>query len=396
MPDWSLSSWVGAAIVNWPASSTWVPTPWPVDDTNSFLRMWKWVARAKPALAQTRRKKTPEIIDAIEILLGTRHRRGSHHRVEVDPQDDRPYFPGSRFTGPYLNLVYDERFDSADLRRCYRKTVTPLFSLTVHDLENVLPHTGRHGFTAIPESFYRGNRKMGSELSQSSVPLLLGESPGRNPGPARAHIPWKSTVGFRENVTAQKVRTECRPSSEPHVPGSNRALSPVPNSQGNISRRTNHLARRSPNSRQSPCSDGNAESVFRPPSRANRPQRNAMQHSAKLFAQHRCPAPPTRRRVHTPGASLPRALLPSPKAGTQGPLFSIKWGLFVQFYRRPAMHRSAQSCTLPPKVHATPAPALRANEARLGGQDRPPNMERTLPLPYKRTPRSYAGLKRTP
>ena len=85
---------------------------------------------------------------------------------------------------------------TTDLRRCYRKTVTPLFSLTVHDLENVLPHTGRHGFTAIPESFYRGNRKMGSELSQSSVPLLLGESPGRNPGPARAHIPWKSTVGF--------------------------------------------------------------------------------------------------------------------------------------------------------------------------------------------------------
>jgi hypothetical protein len=85
------------------------------------------------------------------------------------------------FTGPYLNLVYNERFDSADLRRRYRKTVTPLFSLTVHDLENVLPHTDRHGFTDILGSFYSANRKMGSELSQSIVPLLLGESPGRDP-----------------------------------------------------------------------------------------------------------------------------------------------------------------------------------------------------------------------
>ncbi|MGO4880692.1 MAG: hypothetical protein ACLP59_07710 [Bryobacteraceae bacterium] len=85
------------------------------------------------------------------------------------------------FTGPYVNLVYNERFDSADLRRRHRKTITRLFSLTVHDLENVLPHTDRHGFTDILESFYRANRKIGSELSQSSVPLLLGEDPGHDP-----------------------------------------------------------------------------------------------------------------------------------------------------------------------------------------------------------------------
>jgi hypothetical protein len=85
------------------------------------------------------------------------------------------------FTGPYLNVIYNERFDAADLRQRYRAKITPLFSLTLHDLENLLPHTDRHGFTDILESFYRANPKMPSELSQSLVPLLLGEAPGRDP-----------------------------------------------------------------------------------------------------------------------------------------------------------------------------------------------------------------------
>ena len=120
-------------------------------------------------------------------------------------------------------------------------------------------------------------------------------------------------------MTAQKVRTECRPSSEPHVPGSNRALSPVPNSQGNISRRTNHLARRSPNSRQSPCSDGNAESVFRP--QAGRIGRNATRcnivqsyshntdapHPQPAVASIR-PAPPSRERSCRPRRPAHKAL----------------------------------------------------------------------------------------
>src|SRR4029077_15859705 len=68
------------------------------------------------------------------------------------------------FTAPYLNLVYNEHFDSAWLRRRYRRTITRLFSLTVEDLENMLPHTHQHAFNEILESYYRANRNMYGEL----------------------------------------------------------------------------------------------------------------------------------------------------------------------------------------------------------------------------------------
>jgi hypothetical protein len=84
------------------------------------------------------------------------------------------------FTAPYLNLVYNEHFDSAWLRRRYRRTITRMFSLTVDDLENTLPHTHQHAFSEILESYYRTNRNMYGELSHSSVPLLLGKRPGRD------------------------------------------------------------------------------------------------------------------------------------------------------------------------------------------------------------------------
>jgi hypothetical protein len=85
------------------------------------------------------------------------------------------------FTAPYLNLVYNEHFGSADLRRQYRRRITPVFSLTIEDLENALPHTDRHGFTDILDSFYRSNKNMCGELSHSSVPILQGEPPGKDP-----------------------------------------------------------------------------------------------------------------------------------------------------------------------------------------------------------------------
>ena len=85
------------------------------------------------------------------------------------------------FTAPYLNIVYNEYFGSAFLRRKYRMRITPIFSLTIDDLENVLPHTDRHGFTDILDSYYRANRNMYGELSHSRVPILQGEPPGRDP-----------------------------------------------------------------------------------------------------------------------------------------------------------------------------------------------------------------------
>ena len=87
------------------------------------------------------------------------------------------------FTAPYLNLLYNEHFDRARLRRRYRRSarITPIFSLTIADLEDMLPHTHRHAFTDILKSYYRANPKMPGELSLSSVPILQGEPPGRDP-----------------------------------------------------------------------------------------------------------------------------------------------------------------------------------------------------------------------
>jgi len=84
------------------------------------------------------------------------------------------------FTAPYLNLVYNEHCNSAGLRRWYRRTITPLFSITIEDLENTLPYTCQQPFNEILESYYRSNRNMYGELSHSSIPLLQGERPGRD------------------------------------------------------------------------------------------------------------------------------------------------------------------------------------------------------------------------
>jgi hypothetical protein len=85
------------------------------------------------------------------------------------------------FTGPYLNAVYNENFNGAGLRRHYRKTITPLFSLSIDDVENSLPYTHEHGFTDILYSYYRANVEMHTGLSRSKVPLLQGQRPGQNP-----------------------------------------------------------------------------------------------------------------------------------------------------------------------------------------------------------------------
>jgi len=84
------------------------------------------------------------------------------------------------FVAPYMNRLYNECFDSPDLRRQYRRVITPLFSITIEDLENVLPHTHRQELSAILDSYYRANKNMYGGLSHSSVPLLLAQQPGRD------------------------------------------------------------------------------------------------------------------------------------------------------------------------------------------------------------------------
>src|SRR5437763_14823173 len=84
MPDWSHSNWAVAAIANWLISSASIRTPSPVDDSSYSLRTWKWTARAKPALDVSAWKKNARNNRCYRDSSGARHRRRSHHRVEVD------------------------------------------------------------------------------------------------------------------------------------------------------------------------------------------------------------------------------------------------------------------------------------------------------------------------
>jgi hypothetical protein len=84
------------------------------------------------------------------------------------------------FTSPYLNAAYNEHFNSGDLRRAYRKRITPLFSITIDDLENALPYTSTHDLCDIFESYYRANKGMHGTLSHGRVPLLQGAQPGKD------------------------------------------------------------------------------------------------------------------------------------------------------------------------------------------------------------------------
>src|SRR5205823_14943597 len=70
-------------------------TPSLVDDSSYSLRTWKWTARAKPALDVSAWKKNARNNRCHRDSSGARHRRRSHHRVEVDPQDDRQDRGGS-------------------------------------------------------------------------------------------------------------------------------------------------------------------------------------------------------------------------------------------------------------------------------------------------------------
>jgi len=85
------------------------------------------------------------------------------------------------FTAPGLNRIYNEHFDRRQFRQYRRCTITPMFSLTVEDLENALSHTHEVNFSAILDSYSRANPARFGELSHSSVPVLQGKVPGPNP-----------------------------------------------------------------------------------------------------------------------------------------------------------------------------------------------------------------------
>jgi hypothetical protein len=84
------------------------------------------------------------------------------------------------FTSPYLHQLYNEHFDRDALRRRPKRTITPVYSLTLDDLENSLPYTDKFSFSEILDSYWRNNRDRPAERRQFQVPILDGKQPGKN------------------------------------------------------------------------------------------------------------------------------------------------------------------------------------------------------------------------
>jgi hypothetical protein len=100
---------------------------------------------------------------------------------------------------PGLPRYYNENFDRAGMRNRAGPAATPVFTLTIADLENVLPHTAAHGFSDILDSFWRANRPMPVSLSGSNVPLLHDGLRGCDP------------IGDRFNQFSEKLQRRLFP-----------------------------------------------------------------------------------------------------------------------------------------------------------------------------------------
>jgi hypothetical protein len=81
---------------------------------------------------------------------------------------------------PYLGRYLNERFHSAFPNRNFRQVVTPLFTMGISDMENLLGHLQSFTFSSILESYHSRNRSMLTSISTSEVPLLRNKKPGRN------------------------------------------------------------------------------------------------------------------------------------------------------------------------------------------------------------------------
>lgn len=82
---------------------------------------------------------------------------------------------------PLMGRYFNEQFRAQFPRKKFRKKkVTPIFTLGISDLENMLGYLNAFSFSQILESYYRSNPNMMSSMSHSSVPLLRDAIPGKN------------------------------------------------------------------------------------------------------------------------------------------------------------------------------------------------------------------------
>jgi hypothetical protein len=84
----------------------------------------------------------------------------------------------SSTTVPYMGRYFNEEFQTRFSRRKARKIVTPVFTLGISDVENILGFLDSMRISDILESYYRADSRMFWPLSSSDIPLLRSAQPG--------------------------------------------------------------------------------------------------------------------------------------------------------------------------------------------------------------------------
>jgi hypothetical protein len=86
----------------------------------------------------------------------------------------------STMVAPYLSRYLSKRFRTIFPRHKFPQVVTPVFTLGISDVENLLGYLQSFALAEIFESYHSKNKSMLSSISSSEVPLLRKAEPGRN------------------------------------------------------------------------------------------------------------------------------------------------------------------------------------------------------------------------
>ena len=81
---------------------------------------------------------------------------------------------------PYLGKYFNDRFTEIYPRKKFRQVITPVFTLEMADVENLLGYLQAFRLSDIFESYYSNNKNMLTSLSSSEVPLLKNAKVQRN------------------------------------------------------------------------------------------------------------------------------------------------------------------------------------------------------------------------
>jgi hypothetical protein len=86
----------------------------------------------------------------------------------------------STMVTPYMGRYLNERFADIYPRKQFHQVVTPVFTLEMADVENLLGYLQSFAFSDIFESYHSKNKTMLTSLSSSDVPLLKSAKPKTN------------------------------------------------------------------------------------------------------------------------------------------------------------------------------------------------------------------------